>query len=129
CSSDLLDLRGRPEDPQPIAQPLHRRARHEAGALEGVGHPIPDLPTERGQEAVATLGRATSGVHEHESPRAVGALGVPHVEAPLPEEGRLLIARDPGDREDRKSTRLNSSHVKISYAVFCLKKKTKSRET
>src|SRR5690606_41454570 len=26
------------------------------------------------------------------------------------------------DREDRKSTRLNSSHVKISYAVFCLKK-------
>src|SRR5690606_40464045 len=28
------------------------------------------------------------------------------------------------DEEDRKSTRLNSSHVKISYAVFCLKKKT-----
>src|SRR5690606_42049877 len=31
---------------------------------------------------------------------------------------------DPGVRVvDRKSTRLNSSHVKISYAVFCLKKK------
>src|SRR5690606_41598556 len=29
-----------------------------------------------------------------------------------------------GDGTDRKSTRLNSSHVKISYAVFCLKKKT-----
>src|SRR5690606_40856007 len=29
-------------------------------------------------------------------------------------------------RSDRKSTRLNSSHVKISYAVFCLKKKKKS---
>src|SRR5207253_8114188 len=29
-------------------------------------------------------------------------------------------------REDRKSTRLNSSHVAISYAVFCLKKKTLS---
>src|SRR5690349_24257224 len=28
--------------------------------------------------------------------------------------------------EDRKSTRLNSSHVEISYAVFCLKKKSKS---
>src|SRR3712207_7848825 len=27
------------------------------------------------------------------------------------------------DREDRKSTRLNSSHANISYAVFCLKKK------
>src|SRR5438874_3581462 len=29
------------------------------------------------------------------------------------------------DVEDRKSTRLNSSHVEISYAVFCLKKKKK----
>src|SRR2546429_4154173 len=29
-----------------------------------------------------------------------------------------------GDAEDRKSTRLNSSHGYISYAVFCLKKKT-----
>src|SRR5690606_39500945 len=29
------------------------------------------------------------------------------------------------EKVDRKSTRLNSSHVKISYAVFCLKKKTK----
>src|SRR5690606_41552395 len=29
-------------------------------------------------------------------------------------------------RRDRKSTRLNSSHVKISYAVFCLKKKKKN---
>src|SRR5690606_40449401 len=34
---------------------------------------------------------------------------------------RLGAERD----EDRKSTRLNSSHVKISYAVFCLKKKIK----
>src|SRR5690349_23919742 len=30
-------------------------------------------------------------------------------------------------RRDRKSTRLNSSHVEISYAVFCLKKKKKHR--
>src|SRR3989442_4561612 len=30
-----------------------------------------------------------------------------------------------GRPRDRKSTRLNSSHVRISYAVFCLKKKTK----
>src|SRR3989442_3828224 len=29
---------------------------------------------------------------------------------------------------DRKSTRLNSSHVRISYAVFCLKKKTTKRD-
>src|SRR5260221_3771993 len=32
-------------------------------------------------------------------------------------------------REDRKSTRLNSSHTVISYAVFCLKKKKKRRIT
>src|SRR5438874_8480773 len=31
----------------------------------------------------------------------------------------------PSARRDRKSTRLNSSHVEISYAVFCLKKKKK----
>src|SRR5690242_21044848 len=30
-------------------------------------------------------------------------------------------------REDRKSTRLNSSHMSISYAVFCLKKKKQAR--
>src|SRR5256885_17236593 len=34
-----------------------------------------------------------------------------------------------GDRGDRKSTRLNSSHLVISYAVFCLKKKNKSATT
>src|SRR6266511_3733856 len=32
------------------------------------------------------------------------------------------------DEVDRKSTRLNSSHVKISYAVFCLKKKKKKKK-
>src|SRR5690606_41034719 len=32
------------------------------------------------------------------------------------------------ENPDRKSTRLNSSHVKISYAVFCLKKKKKIRK-
>src|SRR5690606_41743940 len=31
------------------------------------------------------------------------------------------FSNDPPRRPDRKSTRLNSSHVKISYAVFCLK--------
>src|SRR5690349_22989266 len=34
-------------------------------------------------------------------------------------------AAAPDDAIDRKSTRLNSSHVEISYAVFCLKKKKK----
>src|SRR5690606_41238779 len=53
-------------------------------------------------------------------------------------EGLVLQAVSQGDigdgdglfhvRTDRKSTRLNSSHVKISYAVFCLKKKKNSNE-
>src|SRR5690606_40373821 len=43
---------------------------------------------------------------------------------------RLLPARSDAlvRPADRKSTRLNSSHVKISYAVFCLKKKNESQE-
>src|SRR3974390_1712396 len=39
-----------------------------------------------------------------------------------PDPGAHLPERR-GDGEDRKSTRLNSSHLYISYAVFCLKKK------
>src|SRR5207249_11552542 len=39
---------------------------------------------------------------------------------------RRELHGDAGDRQDRKSTRLNSSHVSISYAVFCLKKKKKT---
>src|SRR5690606_40023550 len=46
----------------------------------------------------------------------------------------LDMRKELGDRRsialslDRKSTRLNSSHVKISYAVFCLKKKKKKEQ-
>src|SRR5207253_9702187 len=47
----------------------------------------------------------------------VAALG--HLWGPHPERGIYKTA----DGGDRKSTRLNSSHVAISYAVFCLKKK------
>src|SRR5688572_30960987 len=39
-----------------------------------------------------------------------------------PDGGRVLV----NGQEDRKSTRLNSSHSQISYAVFCLKKKKKA---
>src|SRR5438094_5760566 len=51
--------------------------------------------------------------------------------------GRRLLTPGPalsghrpaGRRSDRKSTRLNSSHRTISYAVFCLKKKKKKKKT
>src|SRR3712207_7816503 len=40
----------------------------------------------------------------------------------------VLLTRDPAEMlpSDRKSTRLNSSHANISYAVFCLKKNNKT---
>src|SRR3712207_9151077 len=51
-----------------------------------------------------------------------GARGEPAhraVRVALHEEDGVVV----GDRLDRKSTRLNSSHANISYAVFCLKKR------
>src|SRR5690625_5889230 len=54
---------------------------------------------------------------------------IDRVKQELGESGRVLV-RPSGTESlvriiDRKSTRLNSSHVAISYAVFCLKKKEK----
>src|SRR5690349_23349778 len=55
------------------------------------------------------------------SPTALGATGHDHLADGVPV--RFCTKR----RKDRKSTRLNSSHVEISYAVFCLKKKKKKK--
>src|SRR5699024_12647249 len=70
-----------------------------------------------GQEAVVEGGM--QGVHEDGRALLLGLL----------EEGQeLLLAQRLAEKvgaQDRKSTRLNSSHVSISYAVFCLKKKTR----
>src|SRR5690606_39957541 len=53
----------------------------------------------------------------------ISARPAPTAAAPVRWAGRATVrGRAPGGA-DRKSTRLNSSHVKISYAVFCLKKK------
>src|SRR5688500_20049056 len=55
------------------------------------------------------------------------ALPISRRRAPARRPSRGLPARrgQPPPSEDRKSTRLNSSHLVISYAVFCLKKKKK----
>src|SRR5690606_42034413 len=42
--------------------------------------------------------------------------------------GRTPVVHFHRKKRDRKSTRLNSSHVKISYAVFCLKKKKEAHQ-
>src|SRR5690625_5951136 len=52
-------------------------------------------------------------------PQGLDRLGV------VDESGKTPRGRIPTEHRDRKSTRLNSSHVASSYAVFCLKKKKK----
>src|SRR5690606_42088569 len=64
--------------------------------------------------------RPAAAVHLPVRGRGVGGAGAVGVlrDRPRPAPVALGVLR----RLDRKSTRLNSSHVKISYAVFCLKK-------
>src|SRR5690349_23777407 len=71
-------------------------------------------------------GAALAGVHEPFDAHELLAEPAAGVEA-----RKVLLAEPLGDeeRQDRKSTRLNSSHVEISYAVFCLKKKKKIHKT
>src|SRR3712207_6872271 len=69
-----------------------------------LGHPKAAV-----DEAQIELQVGDEGPHRHGA--AHGLL------APLPDH-----QQDAGRHEDRKSTRLNSSHANISYAVFCLKK-------
>src|SRR5690625_3145982 len=58
-------------------------------------------------------------------------IGIPPARAPvLPgmvARSVVMTRQGMADEQDRKSTRLNSSHVAISYAVFCLKKKRNSQ--
>src|SRR5207247_9509169 len=62
------------------------------------------------------------GVTSTSSSAAMNSIAVSTVSS---RAGSSLIASS----EDRKSTRLNSSHEWISYAVFCLKKKKKKKQT
>src|SRR2546430_9199741 len=63
-----------------------------------------------GVAAVVVVGASVSGLNTYVTERVAKVLGANH----------FMIARI---ALDRKSTRLNSSHSQISYAVFCLKKK------
>src|SRR5205809_6052209 len=60
-----------------------------------------------------------------------GRIGTNLLELKLVEEEQLAhaLGKQLGAEVDRKSTRLNSSHGYISYAVFCLKKKTNQHAT
>src|SRR5438132_14399637 len=63
----------------------------------------------------------------HHSPGATARRLARHAGALQSPRGRNVARAQPADR-DRKSTRLNSSHTVISYAVFCLKKKKKKKK-
>src|SRR5690554_7448558 len=97
-----------------------------------------DLPETLDHE-MAALGEIASGTkclscHKLTSERLVGPGWAGVTERRTPEwimnfitNPDPMIDKDPElQAQDRKSTRLNSSHVRISYAVFCLKKKKKN---
>src|SRR5436309_7752592 len=84
-------------------------------------------------EVVAVVGVA----NETETPLVPRGAGTGQTGGAIAPEGgivisfarmRAIIEIDRRNLQDRKSTRLNSSHVKISYAVFCLKKKKEKRQ-
>src|SRR5690625_7037316 len=75
---------------------------------------LPSFPTRRSSD----LGRFAG---QHPVPVLLGDGGLVGPGGDLGEQPQVLV---PHGAEDRKSTRLNSSHVAISYAVFCLNKKT-----
>src|SRR5690606_40235695 len=79
---------------------------------EGLGHGAVGLA----QDAAGKFdGRGLVGQNRH----------LPATAALAADRDFARLHRLESDGADRKSTRLNSSHVKISYAVFCLKKKKK----
>src|SRR5690606_41709951 len=93
--------------------------------------PLPSFPTRRSSD-LAGVGRPQHAQHDQGEGHVDTAVEEVEqdrrnaVAGDAPHAGLSLRAEDAAPEpcpEDRKSTRLNSSHVKISYAVFCLKKK------
>src|SRR5690606_41967906 len=82
----------------------------------------------RSEQCVERLGALTAGGLDDGAPATLQRLLQQRREHPFQRLGLEVVEEDLGHcrvlaAADRKSTRLNSSHVKISYAVFCLKKK------
>src|SRR3989442_7560045 len=71
-----------------------------------------------------TLFRSEQRAHLHAQALGVHALQQAQGEQRMPAQLEEAVLPAHAIHADRKSTRLNSSHVRISYAVFCLKKKT-----
>src|SRR5699024_12835797 len=80
------------------------------------------FPTRRSSDLSSPC--TTSRAPSTRSSRCIGAIRFRHYPPAALRHVRRPARRDVG--RDRKSTRLNSSHVSISYAVFCLNKKKNS---
>src|SRR3712207_8270873 len=102
----------------------------------GFGIAIPHASSDRIEQVVACFGRSSKGIEfdalDNAPVKFVVLFVVPKNQFQTHLRTLASIAKflnDRGTREslaqDRKSTRLNSSHANISYAVFCLKKKNK----
>src|SRR5688572_32573487 len=78
----------------------------------------PDLAKQHGVKALVELHHRTITASANAARRFLDGLDPEHVGA-IYDAGNMVIE----GWEDRKSTRLNSSHSQISYAVFCSKKK------
>src|SRR3712207_8676413 len=74
-----------------------------------------------------TLFRSTRRLRDAAGARPLRGLGPRRFARPQTGPPAALHPRRDGGDGDRKSTRLNSSHANISYAVFCLKKQKSSR--
>src|SRR5690606_41138390 len=87
---------------------------------------VPSFPTRRSSDLlcgdIPRLGPLRHGDELHHRPRGKQRLWPCHRLFDRPHR-RHACGGGPDAARDRKSTRLNSSHVKISYAVFCLKNK------
>src|SRR5690606_39989388 len=86
--------------------------------------PIYDFSVDRTRHLNAQQGDANVSLTETIFHLVVNGVSTPDM-AFLTDTSYHYTVHDEPDTLDRKSTRLNSSHVKISYAVFCLKKKNK----
>src|SRR5690349_23247140 len=85
----------------------------------GAHRDLHSFPTRRSSDLIPLLSPSPSP-----SSPVSGSVSVSIVRS-LPIAALFHSASVPEAEADRKSTRLNSSHVEISYAVFCLKKKKK----
>src|SRR5437868_8135563 len=102
------------------AQRQGPRQPRQPGAPPGNKPQLPPAPPSPRQPPEPGLPPAIPG----QAPSVPTGMTPAEAAAAVPETGTITKVNVQGNRRvDRKSTRLNSSHVSISYAVFCLKKK------